>query len=363
VQEPTAIVQLRRDRVVITQTINSAAYARKLLASMPDCPCHNMEMELNKASNANGTEASLLQKGAYGSETLQIHRDPQWHDSEGVQAAQLEDYPEKNFSAKYYTLSNKAQIEEMGVDVGAVALRITMPVPEPGQEVAIQAAGGTLVTYNDISLKAHSPGEDHGRLTMTPRQVSRFERRKDRLSGSDVLWNRFSRSWSEEAERKDATGEVLITETGAEDLIRLKIDVSTGAWKVKTGHILATTDRVKLKAEWVGVKRDSGIEAGFMVLALYSELQEEDHFAWIWGYGKLRHHVLREGETLTLDDGHLIAMKKPMRYSIAQARGMLGAPNGGDGLLLHFRGPVEIVSTSKNIRHYARYLCPASVGV
>lgn len=145
-------------------------------------------------------------------------------------------------------------------------------------------------------------------------------------------------------------------------MTRLRIYGEHKAWKVKTGHILATTPDVKVRAEFCGVAEHVPVDSGFMMMIMHSEVEHKEHYAWVWGYGHLRHHVLKAGESLVLDDGHLVAMQHPMKYSLAGAGGMLGMFIGGDGLLLHFKGPGELISSSKNIRHYAKYLCPAALG-
>merc|ERR1719326_568336 len=136
-------------------------------------------------------------------------------------------------------------------------------------------------------------------------------------------------------------GEVLISETGAEDLVKLKIGGKNKEWKVKTGHVMATTAGVEAEAHWYGPTEGAPIDSGFMMLGLSALNPLKDHYAWVWGFGRLRHHVLKENEHLVIDDAHIVAMQHPMKYSIQGATGMLGMPIGGDSLLMHFEGPGE----------------------
>jgi uncharacterized protein (AIM24 family) len=346
-----------RDRVVVTQSQNFGSYAQKLVANMKGCPCIDLVNEVDQSPYGS---SSLLQgesktspigdgvdepshrarkAGIHGAISPQISTSGAWADIE-------------NSGQTLYKLHNGTIVQELGLSTGAAALSVKLPKAVPGVEVAIRGAGESLITSHQVIMKATTPD----RIDLD------FEGKM--LSSSDQRWARFM---SDLGQR----GEAIITETGAEDLLRVDIKGKDAAWKVKTGHLLATTDEVKLEADWCGASRDPDypdrppvpLRGGFMMLVTYSDRARDENFAWVWGYGKLRHHVLSEGEHLVMDDGHIVAFTAGMPYGTSPAGGMTGIPfNDGSAMLAHFTGPGEVVSSSKNLKHFAKYLCPSALG-
>merc|ERR1719454_1917661 len=232
---------------------------------MEGCPCQDIvkmgrrfnpgSSLLNEKESAKPLDVEKASEKPSGSNSMSKEQALAWHTfSSDDSNLNVLSHPRYDYGNKLYMLSNKARIEELGLGIGAVALRILLPSSYDMQQsmgiapaVSVRGAGGTMVAFNNVDMKMHTPVG----INSTLPQVNL-------LSGSDVVWNEFIRSTTKKR------GSVIFTETGAEDMLRIPVHLEDEAWKVKTGHVLATTSRVKFYPEWCHPLQEADIETGFM---------------------------------------------------------------------------------------------------
>lgn len=120
--------------------------------------------------------------------------------------------------------------------------------------------------------------------------------------------------------------------------------LTRGAW-------LASDVGVKLDTQFGGAKMFIGGEGVFTVKC--SGQGEVVASA----YGAIDHHSLGPGEGLTVDTGHLVAYEDGMQVNIRKAgTGILNSLKSGEGLVMDFIGPGDVITQSRNPAGFASFV-------
>lgn len=74
-------------------------------------------------------------------------------------------------------------------------------------------------------------------------------------------------------------------------------------------------------------------------------------------YGAIDVHSLKQGEGLTVDTGHLVAYEESLRVNIRKAgTGILNSMKSGEGLVMDFVGPGDVITQSRNPSGFASFV-------
>ena len=79
---------------------------------------------------------------------------------------------------------------------------------------------------------------------------------------------------------------------------------------------------------------------------------------FVEGRGGVRRAVLEDGEEMTLDNHHLVAMEAGVRYDIHKHGGVKMALFGDKALVMRLPGPGTIHYQTKNLVGFARAIAP-----
>jgi uncharacterized protein (TIGR00266 family) len=131
---------------------------------------------------------------------------------------------------------------------------------------------------------------------------------------------------------------------------RLPGDVSTldlepsKALFISKGCWVANEVTVNIDAKWGGFKNMFGSEGGFIVRA---DGQGTVVFAC---YGALEVWNLAEGQTLTVDTGHMVAYEETvhMGFRKASGGGLVQSWKSGEGFVFEFSGPGKVWTQTRN---------------
>ncbi|MFZ4719992.1 MAG: TIGR00266 family protein [Ilumatobacteraceae bacterium] len=131
---------------------------------------------------------------------------------------------------------------------------------------------------------------------------------------------------------------------------RLPGDVSTLALEqgkalfISKGSWLANEVTVNIDAKWGGFKNLFGSEGGFIVRA---DGQGTVVFAC---YGALEVWDLAEGQTLTVDTGHMVAYEDTVQMGFRKASGggLVQSWKSGEGFVFEFSGPGKVWTQTRN---------------
>ena len=108
------------------------------------------------------------------------------------------------------------------------------------------------------------------------------------------------------------------------------------------GAFLVCESGVEIDTQWGGFKNLSGGEGGFLVHAS----GEGEVVAAC--YGALDTITLGPGEKVVVDSGHMVAYDDTVQLSTRRVAGTVASMKSGEGLVLEFTGPGEVLTQTRN---------------
>ena len=108
------------------------------------------------------------------------------------------------------------------------------------------------------------------------------------------------------------------------------------------GAFLVCESGVEIDTQWGGFKNLSGGEGGFLVHAS----GEGEVVAAC--YGALDTITLGPGEKVVVDSGHMVAYDDTVQMSTRRVAGTVASMKSGEGLVLEFIGPAEVLTQTRN---------------
>lgn len=131
------------------------------------------------------------------------------------------------------------------------------------------------------------------------------------------------------------------------------VSITRGCW-------LASAASVDLDTKWGGFKNLFGGEGGFLVRASGAGT------ALLACYGALDTIELAEGESVTIDTGHVVAFDPEVQSQIRKvAGGVVQTLKSGEGFVFDFTGPGWVMTQSRNpaaLEAWIRQIMPGETG-
>lgn len=130
------------------------------------------------------------------------------------------------------------------------------------------------------------------------------------------------------------------------------IDVSPDqAWFVQKGSWLAGAEGVTVDTQWGGFKNLFGGEGGFILRA------SGEGPMVLAAYGGIESWDLVEGQTLTLDTGHMVAYTESVQMQIRKVTGgLVQTFKSGEGLVFDFTGPGRLLVQTRNPNEFLGFI-------
>ena len=185
----------------------------------------------------------------------------------------------------------------------------TITIP-PGGEVHVEA--GAMAAYSDgVEIETAARG---GLLSGLKRSV---------LGGETFFVNTF---------RSEAGGTVSVAAGLPGDLTVVPLDGSKTLF-VQSGSWMASDDGVDVDTKWGGAKTFFSGEGLFLLKCTgRGDLL-------VSSYGAILQRDLADGESFTLDTGHVVAFDETVQFSVHKAGNWKTTILGGEGLVTRFVGP------------------------
>ncbi|AIC14725.1 TIGR00266 family protein [Nitrososphaera viennensis] len=127
------------------------------------------------------------------------------------------------------------------------------------------------------------------------------------------------------------------------DIVRLDIKPGSG-FIVQSGSYVASTAGVLLDTQWQGFTKGLFGSEFFMLKAT----GEGDLFAN--AYGGIVQKDLLPGESMSVDNYHLVALGERVQYNVTQIGGLKTNILGGEGFVTKCTGPGPVLFQTKNLR-------------
>lgn len=130
------------------------------------------------------------------------------------------------------------------------------------------------------------------------------------------------------------------------------IEVGGDSILVQSGSFLAAAESVDVDTDWGGAKTFFASEGLFMlrctgegglILASYGAIHERD---------------LAEGETFTVDTGHLVAFTQSLDFKVRRVGGLKSSLLSGEGLVVDLTGPGKVLLQTRSEDAFLSWLIP-----
>lgn len=133
------------------------------------------------------------------------------------------------------------------------------------------------------------------------------------------------------------------------DIKHLEVKAGRGLVLQKSAYIASTSD-VHLDTEWQGFTKEIFGQSLFMLKVS----GEGDLF--VNAFGAIDQHSLKGGESLIVDNYHLVAFDNTCQYKVKKFGGLKSTILGGEGLVTEVQGPGEVYIQTKNVREFTDWL-------
>lgn len=195
---------------------------------------------------------------------------------------------------------------------------------KPGESITAEA-GSFISGFGDYEVKTHTGG-----------MMAGIARRM--LGGEAIFLNTFtSRSSSELWFAPSLPGDIEYRELNEKLIIQ---DFS----------YLAHHGDIKISVEWRGLK---GLLAEGELVWVKAEGRGG---VWMNAYGGIEVVELKEGERITVDNFHFVAMDPSIRYSIRKFGGWKSFILGGEGIVAELRGPGKVYLQTRSLPPFVNFI-------
>ena len=144
-------------------------------------------------------------------------------------------------------------------------------------------------------------------------------------------------------------GEVAFVSAPVGDIETLEVKPNQG-YIIQSSAYIASTQNVELDIKWQGFKKGLFGQGLFMIKV------SGDGTLFINTFGAIDKHVLKTGQTLIVDNFHLVAFSDTSDYEVKKFGGLKSTLLGGEGLVTEIRGPGVVYIQTKNVREFVEWL-------
>ena len=144
-------------------------------------------------------------------------------------------------------------------------------------------------------------------------------------------------------------GEVGLVSAPVGDIETLEVKPSQGYIIQKSAYI-ASTQNVDLDIKWEGFTKGLFGQGLFMIKVTGNGM------LFINTFGAVDKHTLKPGQTLIVDNFHLVAFSDTCNYKVTKFGGLKETLLGGEGLVTQITGPGDIYIQTKNLKEFVDWL-------
>jgi len=192
---------------------------------------------------------------------------------------------------------------------------------------------------------------ESGSLTyMTPNIEVHTRKREKSLLGSLGLRLIGGQSfWVNDYTASNGSGEAAFVAAPVGDIKQLDIAPGSGYIIQKSAYI-ASTSGIDLDVKWEGFTKGLFGQGLFMLKATGSGQM------FINTFGAIDTHTLQAGQTLVVDNFHLVGFSESCSYKVTRLGGLKETLLSGEGLVTQITGPGEVHIQTKNLQEFTEWL-------
>ncbi len=155
--------------------------------------------------------------------------------------------------------------------------------------------------------------------------------------------------WVNDYTATAGSGKAAFASAPVGDIETIDIKPDKGYIIQKSAYIASTQD-VELDVKWEGFTR------GLFGQGLFMLRTTGDGMLFINTFGAIDKHVLDAGQTLVVDNFHLVAFSNTCAYRVKRMGGLKETLLSGEGLVTEISGPGEVYVQTKNLREFVDWL-------
>jgi uncharacterized protein (TIGR00266 family) len=130
-----------------------------------------------------------------------------------------------------------------------------------------------------------------------------------------------------------------------------QLDVAPGSgYVIQKSAYIASTQGIELDVKWEGFTKGLFGNGLFMIKATGSGQM------FINTFGAIDTHILQPGQTLIVDNFHLVGFSESCSYKVTRFGGLKETIFSGEGLVTQITGPGEVHLQTKNLKEFTEWL-------
>ncbi len=192
---------------------------------------------------------------------------------------------------------------------------------------------------------------ESGALTYMDPNIEVHTRKREKSFLGSLSLAIFGRQsfWVNEYTASNGPGEVAFVSAPVGDIETLEVKPNQG-YVIQKAAYIASTENVDLDVKWEGFTKGLFGQGLFMIKA------KGDGTLFINTFGAIDKHTLKPGQTLIVDNFHLVAFSDTCNYKVTKFGGLKETLLGGEGLVTRITGPGDVYIQTKNLREFVEWL-------
>lgn len=192
---------------------------------------------------------------------------------------------------------------------------------------------------------------ESGALTYMDPNIEVHTRKREKSFLGSLSLAIFGRQsfWVNEYTASNGPGEVAFVSAPVGDIETLEVKPDQG-YVIQKAAYIASTEHVDLDVKWEGFTKGLFGQGLFMIKA------KGDGTLFINTFGAIDKHTLKPGQTLIVDNFHLVAFSDTCNYKVTKFGGLKETLLGGEGLVTRITGPGDVYIQTKNLREFVEWL-------
>ncbi|MDH5811178.1 MAG: TIGR00266 family protein [Candidatus Methanomethylicaceae archaeon] len=192
-------------------------------------------------------------------------------------------------------------------------------------------------------------GESGAMTYMTPNISVRTRSREGLLGSLGLKFLGGQSFWVNDYTAVNGPGEIGFVSAPLGDIERLSLSDERG-YIIRRESYVASSPAIDLDVKWEGFTKGLFGQGLFMIKAKgVGDL-------FINTFGAIDRHVLKEGESLIVDNFHLVAFSNTCSYRVERFGGLKETILSGEGLVTRINGPGEVLLQTKNPREFVEWM-------
>lgn len=155
--------------------------------------------------------------------------------------------------------------------------------------------------------------------------------------------------WVNEYTATQGSSEAAFVAAPVGDIEMLEVKPDQGYVIQKSAYI-ASTESVDLDVKWEGFTKGLFGQGLFMIRA------KGNGTLFINTFGAIDKHTLQPGQTMIVDNFHLVGFSDTCSYKVTKFGGLKETILGGEGLVTRITGPGDIYIQTKNVNEFVEWL-------